>query len=135
MTTREHQNKTEAKPRTMEDNLREERQVNEALEELAIRKRKLQAFEDEVANLQGDSIQRLSRLQGPLTSPQDAAKQTEFLTAHREISFRLHSDIEGALDAVKAKERPLLERLDQLFHERLHLATITDTPRKDSSNG
>lgn len=119
-----------AEKRTLESNGSDMIKTQAQLDDLEESQRKLATYEENIMNWQGDSIQRLQRLETYALSPYDQDVVTRLLGELRQHTHRFQSSIDDKRLRLKKEHQATNNRLDALYHERRLLLEEASTQQE-----
>lgn len=123
-----------ATDRTVDDVLREEKNINYHLEDLEQEKRRLVRFEEETENVFGENLSQLRELENFSLNSRDREDLDNIILSYDYTRRFIVSDIDDYQETLRKHESKLYDRLEALSRERQELYR-KEEERKENAHG
>lgn len=123
-----------ATDRTVDDVLREEKNINYHLEDLEQEKRRLVRFEEETENVFGENLSQLRELENFSLNSRDREDLDNIILSYDYTRRFIVSDIDDYQETLRKHESKLYDRLEVLSRERQELYR-KEEERKENAHG
>ena len=123
-----------ATDRTVDDVLREEKNINYHLEDLEQEKRRLVRFEEETENVFGENLSQLRELENFSLNSRDREDLDNIILSYDYTRRFIISDIDDYQETLRKHESKLYDRLEVLSRERQELYR-KEEERKENAHG
>lgn len=122
-----------ATDRTVDDVLREEKNINYHLEDLEQEKRRLVRFEEETENVFGENLSQLRELENFSLNSRDREDLDNIILSYDYTRRFIVSDIDDYQETLRKHESKLYDQLEALSRERQELYRKEE--RKENAHG
>lgn len=120
--------------RTMADILREEKNINDHLENLEQEKRRLVRFEEETENVFGENLSQLRELENLTLNTRDREDLDDIILSYDYTRRSIAGDIDNYQETLRKHEAKLYHRLETLSREQQELYR-KEEKRKEQAHG